>query len=124
MGSIRSQSWQCSRSDWEANEDSPNQKEGMPFGGLETSLPSECEGFLLFLLHLAGNLHWDSNSEEICGGDGGSMKSQESSAVLAKDEQRAPLTKTPKLSFPLMLIIYNKVLEICSKKNEDNPIEN
>ena len=112
MGSIRSQSWQCARSDWEANEDSPNQKEGVPFGGLETSLPSECEGFLLFLLHLAWNLHWDSNSEEICGGDGGSMKSQESSAVLAKGEQRAPLTKTPKLSFPLMLIIYNKVLEI------------
>ena len=77
MGSIRSQSWQCARSDWEANEDSPNQKEGVPFGGLETSLPSECEGFLLFLLHLAWNLHWDSNSEEICGGDGGSMKSQE-----------------------------------------------
>ncbi|MXQ95785.1 hypothetical protein E5288_WYG021674 [Bos mutus] len=32
------------------------------------------------------NLHWDSNSEEICGGDGGSMKSQESSAVLAKGQ--------------------------------------
>lgn len=98
MGSMRSQSWQHARSDWEANEDFPNQKEGMPFGVLETSLPSECEGFLLFLLHLAGNPHWDSNSEKIFGEDRGSMKSQESSAVLAKGEQRAPPTKTPKLS--------------------------
>lgn len=88
------------RLDWEASEDSPGQKESLPFGGPRTSLPSECEGFLLFLLHLAENPHWDSNSEEILGGAGDSMESQGSSAGLAKIEQRAPLTKIPELSFP------------------------
>lgn len=88
------------QSNWKANEDTPSQKASVPFGKFRVSLPWECERFLPFLLHLAGNPHWEGNSEEILGGAGDIMESQGSSAGLAKGEQGTPPTKIPKLSFP------------------------
>lgn len=85
---------------WEDHEDSPGQKEDVSFGKPRASLPWECERFFLFLLCLAGNPHWESNSEEILGGAGGSMDSQGNSVHPEKGEQGALLAKIPKLSFP------------------------
>lgn len=72
------------KSDREVNEGSLGQKKGEPLGRPKASLPWECKGLLLLLFCLAGNPHWDGNSEEILQGPGGHMQSQGSSAWLAK----------------------------------------
>lgn len=42
------------RSNWEANEDSPNQKEGMPFGGLRHLCPQSVKDFSYFFYNWQG----------------------------------------------------------------------